>query len=111
MHVGSESLVESVELAQHAAATSGIKGILSMTPVYFKPTTETLVTPSPRTHELPSRAAVTPRRHLSVASTRARVRALTARLSRRDRRRRAVASVLVLPLPRRHWRDAGAGAQ
>jgi len=43
MHVGSESLVESVELAQHAAATSGIKGILSMTPVYFKPTTETLL--------------------------------------------------------------------
>jgi len=43
MHVGSESLVESVELAQHAAATSGISGILSMTPVYFKPTTETLL--------------------------------------------------------------------
>jgi len=43
MHIGSESLVESMELAQHAAATSGIAGILAMTPVYFKPTVETLV--------------------------------------------------------------------
>jgi N-acetylneuraminate lyase len=43
MHVGSESLVESVELAKHAGSTPGIKGILSMTPVYFKPTTETLL--------------------------------------------------------------------
>jgi len=43
MHVGTESLVESVELARHAAATQGISGILSMTPVYFKPTIGTLV--------------------------------------------------------------------
>jgi len=43
MHVGSESLVESVELAKHAASTPGIAGILSMTPVYFKPTVDTLV--------------------------------------------------------------------
>ena len=42
MHVGSESLVESIELAQHAA-TAGVAGILAMTPVYFKPTTDTLI--------------------------------------------------------------------
>jgi len=43
MHVGSESLVESMELAAHAASTPGISGILSMTPVYFKPTVGSLV--------------------------------------------------------------------
>jgi N-acetylneuraminate lyase len=43
MHIGSESLVESIDLAKHAASTAGISGILAMTPVYFKPTTETLV--------------------------------------------------------------------
>jgi N-acetylneuraminate lyase len=43
MHVGSESLVESIELAKHAAATPGVSGILAMTPVYFKPTVDTLV--------------------------------------------------------------------
>ena len=43
MHVGSESLVESVDLANHAASTSGISGIVCMTPVYFKPTIETLL--------------------------------------------------------------------
>lgn len=43
MHIGSESLVESRELAAHAASTPGIAGILSMTPVYFKPTVDSLV--------------------------------------------------------------------
>eukprot|EP00947_MAST-08B_sp_MAST-8B-sp1_P000119 g119.t1 len=42
MHVGSESLVEARELAAHAQATKGISGILAMTPVYFKPTVDTL---------------------------------------------------------------------
>lgn len=42
MHIGSESLPESIELAHHAA-TVGVSGILAMTPVYFKPTIETLV--------------------------------------------------------------------
>lgn len=43
MHVGSESLSESIELAQHSAKTDGITGIIAMAPVYFKPTVETLV--------------------------------------------------------------------
>lgn len=43
MHVGSESVVDAADLAAHSAATDGIKGILAMTPVYFKPTTETLL--------------------------------------------------------------------
>ena len=34
MHIGSESLVDSVELARHAAATKGVSGIVAMTPVY-----------------------------------------------------------------------------
>lgn len=42
MHVGSESLPESIELAQHAA-TAGVAGILAMAPVYFKPTVDTLI--------------------------------------------------------------------
>merc|ERR550514_2414750 len=42
MHIGSESLVDIQELARHAAQTKGISGILAMTPVYFKPTVETL---------------------------------------------------------------------
>lgn len=42
MHIGSESLPDSVELAKHAAQTKGISGILAMTPVYFKPSVETL---------------------------------------------------------------------
>lgn len=42
MHIGSESLVDSIELAKHAAATDGVSGILAMTPVYFKPTVQTL---------------------------------------------------------------------
>jgi len=43
MHIGSESLPECIELATHAASTAGISGILAMTPVYFKPTVDTLV--------------------------------------------------------------------
>jgi len=43
MHIGSESIVDAVDLAKHAAATPGISGILAMTPVYFKPTVETLL--------------------------------------------------------------------
>ena len=43
MHIGSESLVDSVELARHAAATKGVSGIVAMTPVYFKPSVDTLV--------------------------------------------------------------------
>jgi len=42
MHIGSESIVDSIDLAKHAAATKGISGILAMTPVYFKPSVETL---------------------------------------------------------------------
>merc|ERR1719436_1620578 len=42
MHIGSESLVDSIELAKHAARTKGVSGILAMTPVYFKPTVESL---------------------------------------------------------------------
>lgn len=42
MHIGSESVVDAKQLAQHAARTKGISGILCMTPVYFKPTVETL---------------------------------------------------------------------
>jgi len=42
MHIGSESLVESMELAKHAASTPGVTGIVHMTPVYFKPTVKTL---------------------------------------------------------------------
>jgi len=41
MHIGSESLVDSMELAKHAAGI-GISGIVAMTPVYFKPTLEGL---------------------------------------------------------------------
>merc|ERR1712107_157876 len=42
MHVGSESLAEAVELTAHASQTPGIYGAICMTPVYFKPTLETL---------------------------------------------------------------------
>lgn len=42
MHIGSESLVDTRELAMHAGSLKGISGILSMTPVYFKPTVATL---------------------------------------------------------------------
>merc|ERR1719326_344657 len=42
MHVGGESVVEAAELASHAAGTQGSSGILAMTPVYFKPTVNTL---------------------------------------------------------------------
>lgn len=42
-HVGAESIVDAMELAEHAANTEGITGILAMTPLYFKPTAESLV--------------------------------------------------------------------
>lgn len=42
MHIGSESLVDSIELAKHAAGLPGISGILCMTPVYFKPSVQGL---------------------------------------------------------------------
>jgi len=42
MHIGSESLVEAMDLARHAASLEGISGIICMTPLYFKPTVETL---------------------------------------------------------------------
>merc|ERR1719230_890064 len=42
MHVGSETLAEAVELTAHASKTPGIYGAVCMTPVYFKPTLETL---------------------------------------------------------------------
>merc|ERR1711861_110820 len=42
MHIGSESLVDSVELMAHASKTSGVYGAVCMTPVYFKPTLATL---------------------------------------------------------------------
>eukprot|EP00854_Cymbomonas_tetramitiformis_P013562 gene13562-16035_t len=43
MHIGSESLVESQELAAHAASlNSSIAGLVCMAPVYFKPTVGTL---------------------------------------------------------------------
>jgi len=38
VHIGSESIVDSVALAKHAAGVQGISGILAMTPAYFKPT-------------------------------------------------------------------------
>lgn len=43
MHIGSESLVDSIDLAKHAASTKGVSGILAMTPVYFKPSVAGLV--------------------------------------------------------------------
>jgi N-acetylneuraminate lyase len=42
MHIGSESLVDTMELARHAGKTNGIFGVVAMTPVYFKPTVEGL---------------------------------------------------------------------
>lgn len=42
MHIGSESLVDSIELAKHASTLKGVFGVLSMTPVYFKPTVQSL---------------------------------------------------------------------
>jgi len=43
MHIGSESIVDSIELARHAGAVKGCRGIVSMTPVYFKPTVDSLI--------------------------------------------------------------------
>merc|ERR1712203_1039779 len=42
MHVGCESLTDSIALAKHAASLKGVSGILAMTPVYFKPSVQTL---------------------------------------------------------------------
>ena len=42
MHIGSESLSESKELAAHANGLKGISGVVCMAPVYFKPTVQTL---------------------------------------------------------------------
>jgi len=42
MHIGAESLVDTLELAVHAAATPGVVGIVCQTPVFFKPSVETL---------------------------------------------------------------------
>ncbi|KAH8092943.1 hypothetical protein JL720_5113 [Aureococcus anophagefferens] len=43
MHIGSESIVDSIELARHAGTVKGCRGIVSMTPVYFKPTVDSLI--------------------------------------------------------------------
>ncbi|CAE7390719.1 npl-a [Symbiodinium microadriaticum] len=42
MHIGAESLVDTLELAVHAAATPGVVGLVCQTPVFFKPSVETL---------------------------------------------------------------------
>lgn len=42
MHIGSESLIDTRELMLHASQTQGIAGAVCMTPVYFRPTAETL---------------------------------------------------------------------
>jgi len=42
MHIGGESLVDTMKLAEHAGKTAGITGIVSQTPLYFKPSLETL---------------------------------------------------------------------
>lgn len=42
MHIGCESIVDVIELAKHAASTPGISGVVAMTPVYFKPSLQSL---------------------------------------------------------------------
>jgi N-acetylneuraminate lyase len=42
MHIGAECLRDARTLAAHAATTAGVSGILAMSPVYFKPSAETL---------------------------------------------------------------------
>mmetsp|Transcript_31390 Transcript_31390/g.57641 ORF Transcript_31390/g.57641 Transcript_31390/m.57641 type:complete len:350 (+) Transcript_31390:60-1109(+) len=42
MHIGAESLADTMQLAAHAANTTGIAGIVSQTPLYFKPSLEGL---------------------------------------------------------------------
>jgi len=42
MHIGCESLLDTMDLAKHAAQTQGVTGIVSMTPLFFKPTVESL---------------------------------------------------------------------
>jgi N-acetylneuraminate lyase len=43
VHVGCESLLDTVELARHAAALPGVAGIVAMPTVFFKPSLQTLV--------------------------------------------------------------------
>lgn len=43
MHIGSESIIEARELAEHSANLTGIAGLVAMTPVYFKPSVDSLV--------------------------------------------------------------------
>ena len=90
MHIGSESIVDSIELARHAGAVKGCKGIVSMTPVYFKPTVDSLI------EFLAPVAAAAPELPFWSARRRSfRVRPGTRRRARQ-----------VLPLPRRHGRAA-----
>ncbi|CAE7227221.1 NPL [Symbiodinium pilosum] len=42
MHIGAESLQDTLELAAHAASTPGVIGIVCQTPIFFKPNVETL---------------------------------------------------------------------
>jgi N-acetylneuraminate lyase len=42
MHIGSESLADAKALAAHSAKTPGVTGIVAMSPVYFKPSVDTL---------------------------------------------------------------------
>lgn len=42
MHVGAESLLDTIALAKHAASVPGIAGIVAMPPVYFKPSVQSL---------------------------------------------------------------------
>lgn len=42
IHVGAESLIDAIELAKHAASLPGVTGLVSMTPVYYKPSVQTL---------------------------------------------------------------------
>ena len=90
MHIGSESIVDSIELARHAGAVKGCRGIVSMTPVYFKPTVDSLI------EFLAPVAAAAPELPFWSARRRSfRVRPGTRRRARQ-----------VLPLPRRHGRAA-----
>ncbi|CAE7620483.1 npl-a [Symbiodinium natans] len=42
IHVGAESVVDTIALAQHAALTAGVAGLVCQTPTFFKPSVETL---------------------------------------------------------------------
>lgn len=43
VHVGCESLLDTIELAKHAASVPGIAGIVTMPPVFFKPSLQSLL--------------------------------------------------------------------